>query len=205
MKNWLSMLVPENETGKQNDLEYSETPDTISEAKKLFEIATQRVFDVNHWHEITGFASADFKLKDANGRDCKRPVQEADFIRIHIPGPGPEAGDGYDWVKVEKIIEQRGPASDKEIIGIRVRSCKNPQNSTEETAHFFTDDATSSFVLQRVGNKVTASYHGRNEVVNTETDTIKDKIRNALVGAGALAGISELQWKALIKSFLYRM
>ena len=51
-------------------------------------------------------------------------------------------------------------------------------------------------------NTVFSSYHGRNEVPNTDTEKLKDNIRNTIVGAGAMAGISELQWSRLTKSFL---
>lgn len=49
---------------------------------------------------------------------------------------------------------------------------------------------------------VSSSYHGRNEVLNTDTKKLRDKIRNTVVGIGALIGISELQWKRLITAFL---
>jgi hypothetical protein len=39
-------------------------------------------------------------------------------------------------------------------------------------------------------------------VLNTGTEKLKDAIRNTMVGAGAMVGISELQWSRLIKSFL---
>jgi hypothetical protein len=68
--------------------------------------------------------------------------------------------------------------------------------------HFFEDLATSTFVIERIGNPVTARYYGRNELPNTETSEKKDIIRNAIVATGAAAGLSELQWSALLKAFL---
>jgi hypothetical protein len=49
---------------------------------------------------------------------------------------------------------------------------------------------------------VTAHYFGRNEEPNTEGLGLTDKIRNVVVAGGALAGMSELQWTALLKGLL---
>src|SRR5690606_8240500 len=144
----------------------------------------------------------DFALKDSNGNNCDREAREGDFFQINIPGPGPATGDGYDWVHVEKIIEESDPEGEEECAGIQVRACKNPQNKKDDTAHFFTDQATSSFIIERKGLTVYSRYHGRNEVLNTDTEKVQDKIRNTLIGTGALAGVSELQWTTLINAFL---
>jgi hypothetical protein len=49
---------------------------------------------------------------------------------------------------------------------------------------------------------VTAEVHGRNEVPNTETDKTVDKVRNAVVGLGAITAFSAPQWKSLVKGLL---
>ena len=85
---------------------------------------------------------------------------------------------------------------------MKLRASGKPGEEGESAAHFFKEDATSSFVIHRKGNKVTASYHGRNEVPNTDTDKTIDNIRNSMVAMGALAGLSELQWSRIIKGFL---
>jgi len=45
---------------------------------------------------------------------------------------------------------------------------------------------------------VIARYHGRNEGVNTDTDSMIDNMRNAAVGLGAKFGLSYPQWKSLV-------
>jgi hypothetical protein len=90
----------------------------------------------------------------------------------------------------------------EESVTLRVRPSPDPENQDTNTAHFFKDYATSSFRVQRKGNQVTASVHGRNEVPNTETEKALDKIRNAFVGATAVAGMSTPQWKGLVKGLL---
>ena len=204
MKNLPENLIPAQHGGKQNNLVHVETFSSGQEANDAFEKAVERLFNVNEWGDISGFASANFTLTDAAGNTCMRPVREGDYLRISLPAPGLAAGNGFDWVKVEKIMKEMRAGETEAFAGFRVRSCANPQNDASETAHFFTDDATSTFMVRRALMKVIASYHGRNEKINTDTENMADKIRNAVVGAGALAGISELQWTSLIKSFLKR-
>jgi hypothetical protein len=160
------------------------------------------MLNVNIWHKLSGFASAEFQLKDEQGMASHRLAEIGDYFQIDIPGPGPSAGDGYDWVQVEAIEDHSDPDAEDESYGMRVRACKNPNKGGDDTAHFFTSDATSTFIIERKGNTVSVSYHGRNEVLNTDMNKLKDTVRNVIVGAGAMAGISELQWSRLIKSFL---
>ncbi len=69
-----------------------------------------------------------------------------DCVQIDIPGPGPASGEGYDWVRIE-ALEDNSPASDEESCGMRVRSCKDPNINSDDTAHVFTSDATSTFLI----------------------------------------------------------
>ncbi len=195
-------IVPENIKGKHTDVEHSITLNNREESLHAFKRAYKRMLNVNIWHELIGFAGAHFALADEHGNEISRLAQLNDYIRIDIPGPGPASGDGYDWVYIEAVEDNSNPEADEEAIGIRLRSCKNPHHPGKDTAHFFTSDATSAFIIQRKNNTVSASYHGRNEVLNTDTESVKDKIRNTLVGAGAKIGLSELQWATLIKSLL---
>ncbi len=196
--------VPGNLNGKPTDLENTKTFNSKSEAQEAFKRAYKRMLNVTIWHKLIGFASAHFVLRDTLGRRSNRLAEVGDYFQIDIPGPGPSSGDGYDWVVVEAIKDNRRPEAEEEAYGMRLRSTKNPNKTGDEVAHFFTSEATSTFIVSRYQNTVSCSYHGRNEVINTETEKIKDKIRNTIVGAGAMLGISELQWSALIKSFLER-
>ncbi|MEO6220963.1 MAG: hypothetical protein ABIO81_11080, partial [Ginsengibacter sp.] len=197
-----NIVIPDNIKGKATDLEHSVTLKNRKEAVESFGRACKRMLNVNLWHNLTGSGTADFSLKNKEGHDIGRLARVGDYFQIDIPGPGLASGDGYDWVRVETIEDHADPEAEEESIGLKVRSGENPNNQENETAHFFTSEATSSFIINRKGNTVTASYHGRNELINTETEKLQDKIRNTVVGASALIGISELQWTALIKSFV---
>lgn len=193
-------IVPENVKGKSVDLEESVTENTIEEAENSFNRACTRLLNPPVWHQLAGTLSAEFELQDRTAENARRLAEVNDYLKINIPAPGNSAGDGYDWVKVDAIEENTLPDADTSF-AIRLRSSSNPAHLEKGTAHFFTSDATSTFIVKRTGNKVIASYHGRNEVPNTDGD-VSDKIRNTVVASGAALGLSELHWKALLKGLL---
>ncbi|HTM97890.1 MAG TPA: hypothetical protein VL088_04070, partial [Pedobacter sp.] len=49
---------------------------------------------------------------------------------------------------------------------------------------------------------IQAEVHGRNELPNLKAGSIVDKARNAIIGLGAILGISVLQWKLLTKGIV---
>lgn len=190
--------IPPQHTGKQLDLDAQAVLPNEEDARIFFELAKRRLLDINHWYEIAEIPVSTFVLTDAYGGEAvkSQPV-EGDKIRIDIPGPGPSAGDGYDWVVVEDVTE----VSD-ELCSLTLRPTNNPLKLNEETAHFFKDTATSTLIVERKGREVTARYHGRNEVVNTDTDSVVDNTRNAAVGLGAKLGLSYPQWKSLVAGLI---
>ena len=122
-------------------------------------------------------------------------AEKGDYFKIDIPGPGTKSGDGFDWVQIEEVENTSLP--DGERFGFRVRPTDNPQNQKNDVAHFYSDDSTSSFIVERRNNIVTASVHDRNTKPNTDADKPIDKIRDAIVGAAGVATFSKIQWKNL--------
>ncbi|CAN5441813.1 hypothetical protein BH10BAC2_BH10BAC2_36240 [soil metagenome] len=194
-------LIPDNETGEAVDLESSKTENTVEEAITTFKRACNRILNPAVWHKLAGIASASFQIAPDKNDKTERLLILQDYVMIDIPGPGPSAGDGYDWVQVKEISENADPQSD-ENFGITLGAAANPNKPAEGAAHFFEQTATSTFIIKRNGTTITASYHGRNEKPNTKEVNFPDKIRNGLIATGALAGLSEIQWTALIKGFL---
>lgn len=78
----------------------------------------------------------------------------------------------------------------------------SPLGDADKPAHFFDRSASSTFIIRRTENLVVASYHGRNEQPNTDTGSVVDNIRNGAVAVAAMAGLSEVQWSALIDAFV---
>lgn len=195
-------IVPENLTGKAVDLEETVTASSPEEAANIYTRACKRLQNPPLWQQLSGGAlSASFELVEAAGNEAHRLLQLHDYLRISIPGPGTDNGDGYDWVQVKAISDNTGLDAD-ESFGLTVAAARNPAQPQKGVAHFFKEGASSSFAVRRTGNKITASYHGRNERPNTNTGSVTDALRNTAVATGALIGLSEMQWSALIKGLL---
>jgi len=195
--------LPQKEEGAQKDIESKEETATVEEAKQLFETAKSRLLNVNLWDKICGKASAVFTLTDEYGKEVEGKPKVGYHFKIDIPAPGTKAGEGFDWVRVEAIEENEDKDKDKEFLAMRVRPSDNPLTDNNDVAHFFSDKSTSNFLVLREKNVVTAAVLGRNEVPNTATATsLLDKLRNAVVGTGALGGLSYPQWKGLVNGLL---
>lgn len=192
--------VPAQQTGSEmNAVEQLEL-NSEAEAVHFFATVKARLLDINRWAEISGGAMSDFFLTDEAGNLVQRKATGGDHIRIDIPGPGTQAGGGYDWVTIEEIKLE--VLDDAEVLSMTARPSANPLTASDDTAHFLTEEATSTFQVKRIGRTIYAEEHGRNEVPNTDTDNTLDNIRNTFVGWGAKAGLSYPQWKALVKGLL---
>ena len=192
--------VPPQQTGSEMNVVEKIELATEAEAVHFFKTVKERLLDVNRWTEIAGGAMSDFFLTDAEGNLVQRKAASGDHIRIDIPGPGTQTGGGYDWVAIEEVKTQ--VLDDGEVLSMTARPSTNPLTGGEDTAHFLTNEATSTFQVKRIGNTIYAEEHGRNEVANTDTENMMDNIRNTFVGWGAKAGFSYPQWKALVKGLL---
>ncbi len=193
-------IVPEQNVGAESNTEARKAFSTIDEARRAFTRTKQRLLTPNLWQQYAGSATAKFILCDAAGVEVDRTPEVGDHFKIDIPGPGPLTGDGFDWVKVEAIEDEGG--SEEECAAIRVRPTTNPQNQKADVAHFFSDEATSNFIVQRRGTEVIAAVLGRNEKPNTGAEKIIDKARNTAVATGAVTAFSKLQWKSLVNGLL---
>jgi len=194
-------IIPESNNGKQVDLLEEIELGTNEDAVGIYAEARERLLHPRIWKPMTGTAAADFKTPGVTEKAGDTHVSVGDYISIDIPAPGSSAGDGHDWVRVEKIEEGFDPDTD-ESFAMTMKVCENPVQPEKGVAHFFAEGASSTFIITRKGLKVTASYHGRNETPNLDNPTLGDKIRNAVVAVGAMAGVSELQWKAFLKGLL---
>lgn len=193
-------LIPENIEGKEVTAQAGAKFENAAEAQTFYEKAKMKFLFIHNWKKIVGTLSADFQLTDSNGNEVDRDVRPGDHFRIDIPGPGSQAGDGYDWALVEEVKEVHRENIDS--IAIRVRPAANPTSENSATAHFFSEKSSSTFVLTREGNEVTASIYDRNIEANEETKEPFDKVRNAIVGLTAKHGVSKLQWQALAEALV---
>jgi hypothetical protein len=193
-------LIPGQKEGRAITAEASSVFTNDEGAKKFYVKARQRLLLIHEWAKIAGKLSAGFQLMDDHGKEVDRLPAKGDYFRIDIAGPGSKAGEGYDWARVEEVGEVN--ENDVDSIAIRVRPAANPQTPDPNVAHFLSKKSTSTFVITREGNKVTASIYDRNIEANEETKEALDKVRNAVVGLSAKHGFSKLQWQALADAFV---
>ncbi|SJZ51928.1 hypothetical protein [Sediminibacterium ginsengisoli] len=191
-------IIPVNDHGKQNDLTFERSFPDEPAAAACFRKIEFLLRTPAEWHRLAGAASAEFLLMNSDGVPQNRAAEKGDLFRIDLPGPGPAAGEGYDWVCVQEMEWRQEPV----LFALTLSPCSAPGADDKDTAHFFGSEASSTFVVHLEGNTVSLSYHGRNETPNTDTEKIGDKIRNGITGVFAMAGLSELQWSALLKGLL---
>ncbi|MBB5437952.1 hypothetical protein HDC92_001626 [Pedobacter sp. AK017] len=192
--------VPPQQIGSEMNAVEKIELSSEAEAVHFFNIVKERLLDVNRWRQLAGGVMSDFFLTDGAGNPVQRKATGGDHIRIDIPGPGSLAGEGYDWVTIEEIKSEM--LDDAEVLSMTARPSANPLGDSKDTAHFLTDQATSTFQVKRIGHTIYAEEHGRNEVPNTDTDLSLDNVRNTFVGWGAKVGFSYPQWKVLVKGLL---
>lgn len=124
-----------------------------------------------------------------------------DLIKVHLPGPRSFNGDGADWVRIENIREEQNERLDEVYTAILLRPCANPTINSNQVAHFYDDRSTNTILVCRHKTEIIASIHGRNELVNTETDFL-EQIRNLMIAIPAKAGLSSPHWKKLAEGLI---
>jgi len=185
---------------QKGDIREAFSVDERDEAVTRYEAAKKCLLDVSNWGNYAHEAPDGFILADGLGNVVKRPAEEDDHIKIHLPGPRSAAGDGADWVLIEKIMEERNKMLDEIFIAMTVRPCPNPHLAEKTVAHFYDDRSTNTFLVCRHKTELIASIHGRNELVNTDTNWL-DYLRNLMVALPAKAGLSNPHWRRLAKGF----
>lgn len=193
-------IIPFQYTGKDILTEATLALKNPAEAKLFYNLARKRLLHINNWHSVAGFISGTFQISNERAERFEREVREGDYIKIDIPGPAGSEGDGYDWVLVEELKEMNGEL--EQGTGFRVRPSANPLNEKEQTAHFYSSEATSTFIVTRKNTIVTVQIIDLNLHPNKEINSVTDRIRNLAVGVGALGLFSKVQWKNLADGIL---
>lgn len=191
--------VPQQQSGGFHDTESQKMVEPAVLLQK-FEMLKERFFCVRNWKSYCGEGFADFKLYDAEGIETQRIQQKGDFMRIDIPGPGEIESKGYDWVEVTDICFTED--NNSESIIITCTPSRDPNNKkNRHIAHFYSAKATSSFMISRTPTHLKAAVYGRNESPNFNA-SFTDMVRNLMVAAGGMMGVSKIQWKKLSDGFL---
>ena len=193
-------IIPTQFAGQEIEVEATKELKNEAEAKSLYNVAKKKLLDVNNWKKIAGTITAQFQIINEKGEEVTRYVKKGDYLRINIPGPGSKGGEGYDWVLVEELKEIN--MESLQSVGFRVRPNENPFGEKNETSHFYSKEATSSFIICRENSQLISRIVDRNLLPNTESGSLVDKVRDVVVGVSAIAGLSKLQWQQLANGLI---
>ena len=195
-------FIPEQEVGNKTDFSEERIFENQAQAHKGFKRAASRLLTVSEWHNYAGPGSSRFCLTNNVGDEVTGFAAEGFLFNIDLPVPGSSAGDGLEWVMVERIEAKEDPNATEEYVAMTARPVPDPRKPDPETAHFYKDVSTSTFIVKRVGQTVSAAVHGRNETPNNSDVNFHDKIRNTIIALTARIGMSGPQWKMLVKGLL---
>ncbi|MFD1141354.1 hypothetical protein ACFQ4C_09550 [Larkinella insperata] len=155
-------------------------------AHEAFVQAKERLFAVNRWSDISSI-TANFSLHDSAGQPKPegQPVV-GDYINIVLPAPPLE-----NWVKITRVSEGDTWA---EFV---VHPSSNPNEKSNETEHFLTEESSSTFRVEVHGNTVTATEFGKNERANNQEESGGRGAVNTVVAGTGWLFYQTIQWKTL--------
>jgi len=148
-------LIPENRKGIQVDLVYEAQYESVEDAEDLFVDAMKRLLIVNKWHQYAENVSV--KLMDNHNKEVIRRAHSGDRLQVIIERNDPAL------FSIDAIEYDDYPDENKESIAIRVSPIDETGAGTIEP-----DFATSTLVIEREKEKLIASYHGRNNDIDTK-------------------------------------
>lgn len=157
-------------------------------ATQAFAHSVEKLLDVNGWSGLSYF-TADFFLHDQTGLSKSGAVQKGDYIRIDLPGPVPQ-----NWVRVTDLDSQETWAE------FTVQPSHDPtEKSPDKIAHFFKQDARSTFRVERLGRTIRAFEIGVNERINNDEETQAGEraLINTVVAEVGWLFYQKIQWKHL--------
>ncbi|WP_144282037.1 hypothetical protein [Chryseobacterium echinoideorum] len=189
--------VPKHNKGSFHDTESVRYIEKQENLDFQFNILKQRLFEINSWRKCCPESKTDFKLFDSRGINIERVPEVGDYIRINIPGAGGIEGRYFDWVKIVML----DVASESKVL-MQCRPSHNPETSeSRKIAHFYSNAATSTFIVSKHKGFIKVGIYGRNELPNLNSGFF-NSLRNLFVAFGGMLGFSKIQWKCLSKGLI---
>ncbi|WP_312418547.1 hypothetical protein [Epilithonimonas sp.] len=131
-----------------------------------------------------------------------RHPRVGNFIRIDIPGPDNVRSKGFDWVRIDEITSSTNNEKERHLITCRPSAF--PKGDPKTIEHFYSDSATSTFIIEKGIDYIKVGIYGRNEMLNKKNVGILNTIRNFLVTFGGFLKLTKIQWKALADGMLIK-
>ncbi len=165
-------------------------------AKREFERAKAKLFDVNNWTKLSGINST-FELYDRRGlKSNANKVEIGYYIKIILP-----ASTMDNWVQITDMQDSDTLA---EFI---VHPSEKPQElaeNQEEVKHFFIKEASSTFRVTLEGTTLTGYEIGKDEGINNQDEEAGNSaLLNTLVAEGGWALFQEMPWDKLTKYLVH--
>ena len=163
-------------------------------ADRAFKKSKAKLFHVEQWSELPGLASK-FELYNHGGERYRaEKPQIGDFIRILLPLPVPE-----NWVKITDIQDHADKAE------FTVHPSRDPQESDNDIEHFFVDEASSTFKVERKSNTIYAYEIGKDEGINNRGEEAGDRgLLNTILSEGGWLAFQEMQWEKLTTYLVHK-
>lgn len=174
--------------------------DSLQVADSFYHRLEKRLLAINNWPSYSDKVKAGFTLFEGTNRNTTTFLEQGNIVRIDIPGIGNPSGGGYDWTKIIDI--QKSEAWDYPFYLFTLKPCSEYGESNKPVSHFYTEAATNTFIVRKVGTCIYAEVHGRNEVENVNEAPLLDKLRNNAVALGSKLGIGNLNWLGFTKALL---
>ncbi len=192
-------LLPVNSIGSENNAVSFLSCNSETEAFDRFRKLSQKLLEVNGWNEYAGKNPTEFYLYSKE-KDKAAIAQLNDLVKIKMPAPKNNLGNSFDWVMVNRIENIEQTESKVLLLQMKPHSCAESANGN--IAHFYTGEASNTFILSKKNKVIQFSIHGRNEVANTSSVGFFNSLRNFFVAAGGIFGGSKIQWQDFTEKFI---
>lgn len=176
-------LIPQHEEGVSTDLDHYVSEPLLEDAEDLFVEGKDRMLDVNKWASLLT-SPLTVHLADHHGKPVNRTAHRGDHLCLTPAG----SAEGCEWVVIESLEYDDYPDDLRETFAIRLHPVDQPER-LEDSDHFI-ELASGTFVIERIGREVHASYHWRDRSDPEETHSL---LWHRITGD---------QWLTIIRSFI---
>lgn len=191
-------LIPDHQSGRVVDAESFIELRSEKVATVFYEVVRNRLQHVNSWSIIANGSSARFQLVNKEGIEVYRKAQEGDYLKMEVSSPSDNAGNRFGWFRIE-AVDNFANNNGLESFGFRIRPAFSP--SYGKNFSHSPDELTNTFIVSRVGNRVTASIFQRG---GDTSRGLTSPVNGDQNGGIAMTRLSYVEWKNLTDGLINR-
>ncbi len=189
-------LIPEHLKGLQKDLAYTVTLESGEDADDWFVESMDRLLKINDWNKLSTSISLLFSLTDHHGKNVSRRAHRGDYIKITPKG---NTHNEAHWIHVEAIEYDDYPDTDRETIAIHLQPSIGPFQKNGHSNNLNDIESSGTFVIERQAKRLSASYHSRNDISDTNATDNNHEILASII---SWFSVTDPQWEDLLKDTL---